>query len=184
MTVRTGDRSDVDVLCAMLVATRQRKDFGFHSAGYWRALMSAFGEAARIFVAELDGQPIGASLVIAWGSYGIYLAAGSNAAGLEHRAAHLLQWHAIRWAKERGAATWDLWGIADARGQHEIATTSGKAAPAELAALEASARKDPLDGVYRFKKGWGGDVTRCLPAYDRVFIPPAYWLWQWRRGEA
>ncbi len=184
VTVRAGDASDVDVLYAMLVATRQRKDFGFHSAGYWQALMSAFGEAARIFVAELAGQPIGASLVIAWGSYGIYLAAGSNAAGLEHRAAHLLQWHAIRWAKERGAATWDLWGIADARGQHELAARSDKAAPAELDALDASARKDPLDGVYRFKKGWGGDVSRSLPAYDRVFIPPAYWLWQWRRGEA
>ena len=184
VTVRAGDASDVDVLYAMLVATRQRKDFGFHSAGYWRALMGAFGEASRIFVAELAGQPIGASLVIAWGSCGIYLAAGSNAVGLEHRAAHLLQWHAIRWAKERGVATWDLWGIADARGKHELAVSAAETPQAELDALDASARKDPLDGVYRFKKGWGGDVVRSLPAYDRVFIPPAYWFWQWRRGEA
>ena len=57
--------------------------------------------------------------------HGTYLAAGSNAAGLEHRAAHLLQWHAIRWAKERGALTWDLWGIADARGRYELAAAAG-----------------------------------------------------------
>ncbi len=50
--------------------------------------------------------------------------------------------------------------------------------------LEAQARRDPLDGVYRFKKGWGGQVVRTVPAYDRVFIAPAYWFWQWRRGEA
>ena len=44
--------------------------------------------------------------------------------------------------------------------------------------------QDPLDGVYRFKKGWGGQVVRTVPAFDRVFIRPAYWFWQWRRGEA
>ena len=30
----------------------------------------------------------------------------------------------------------------------------------------------------------GGHVVRTLPAFDRVFIAPAYWYWQWRRGEA
>ena len=59
------------------------------------------------------------------GRHGTYLAAGSTAAGLEHRAAHLLQWHAIRWAKERGAQTWDMWGIADARGRYELALADG-----------------------------------------------------------
>jgi len=172
------------VLHQMLVATNQRKRFGFHSAGYYRRLLHAFGDAARLQIAELNGQPIGASLILASGRHGTYLAAGSNSLGLEHRAAHLLQWHAIRWAKERGALTWDLWGIADARGRHELATANNSMPPDELAALERSAQSDPLDGVYRFKKGWGGRVVRTLPAFDRVFIAPAYWYWQWRRGEA
>ncbi|MEP7158591.1 MAG: peptidoglycan bridge formation glycyltransferase FemA/FemB family protein, partial [Chloroflexota bacterium] len=141
--------------------------------------------ATRLLIAERDGEPIAASLVLAWGEHGVYLAAGSTAQGLEHRASHLLQWHAINWAKERGAKTWDLWGIADARGQVEIAAANGsdRGSP-EMTRLEAAAKRDPLDGVYRFKKGWGGDVVRTCLAYDRVFIRPAYWLWQMRRGEA
>ena len=184
VTVRAGSiETDPEVLHQMLAATQERKEFGFHSAGYWRRLMMAFGESARLQIAELDGAAVGASLVLAWGGHGIYLAAGSTRSGLDHRAAHLLQWHAIRWAKERGARSWDLWGIADARGRHELASLRG-AGTDELALLDAAARQDPLDGVYRFKKGWGGQVVRTVPAFDRVFIKPAYWFWQWRRGEA
>lgn len=184
VTVRIGDPAgDTQILHEMLVATNARKTFGFHSAAYYQRLLEAFGDDARLQIAELAGEPIGASLILAFGRHGTYLAAGSNAAGLEHRAAHLLQWHAIRWARERGARTWDLWGIADARGRYEIAAAQGLLGVDELGALEAAARRDPLDGVYRFKKGWGGSVVRTLPAFDRVFIAPAYWYWQWRRGE-
>ena len=185
VTVREGSiEGDPEILERMLAATRERKDFGYHSAAYWRRLMRAFGDAARLQVAEREAEPVAASLVLAWGGHGVYLAAGSTRAGLDHRAAHLLQWHAIRWAKGRGAKTWDLWGIADARARHEIAAGAGQATASELTALDAAARRDPLDGVFRFKKGWGGRVVRTVPAFDRVFIAPAYWFWQWRRGEA
>lgn len=185
VVIRVGaPEPDAEVLHQMLVATNTRKSFGFHSAAYYRQLLKDFGGDARIQIAELEGKPIGASLVLAFGRHGTYLAAGSNAAGLEHRAAHLLQWHAIRWAKQRGALTWDLWGIADARGRYELAAAAKSMSDAELAKLEADAIRDPLDGVYRFKKGWAGQVVRTVPAFDRVFIAPAYWFWQWRRGEA
>ena len=36
--------------------------------------------------------------------------------------------------------------------------------------------------IRNFKKGFGGDVVRYLPAYDRVFIPPLYRLWLRRGG--
>jgi len=150
-----------------------------------RALLDAFGDAAQLLIAEREGSAISASLVLAWAGHGVYLAAGSNAAGLEHRAAHVLQWHAIGWAKERGARTWDQFGIADARGRVELGALDGqdRGSP-DMERLEAAARRDPLDGVYRFKKGWGGQVVRFMPAYDRVFFRPAYWLWRRRRSDA
>ena len=184
VTIRAGAPADAGILEQMLIATNQRKTFGIRPAAYYRRLLESFGERARLLIAEVGAQPVAASLVLAFGRHGMYLAAGSSVAGLEHRAAHLLQWHAIRWAKGRGALTWDLWGIADARGRHELATGDGSLTEAALAELEAEAERDPLDGVYRFKKGWGGRVVRTLPAFDRVFSAPAYWLWQWRRGDA
>jgi lipid II:glycine glycyltransferase (peptidoglycan interpeptide bridge formation enzyme) len=185
VTVRAAtDSGETRTLHAMLTAVSTRKAFGYHSAAYYRVLLESFGNSAQLLIAEREGEAIGASLVLAWNGQGVYLAAGSNAAGLEHRATHALQWHAIAWARERGATTWDQFGIADARGRVELAAASGadRTTP-DMERLEAAARRDPLDGVYRFKKGWGGHVVRFMPAYERVFIGPVHWLWQRRRGD-
>lgn len=186
VTVRIGDdESHVDWLHRMLVATTERKAFEYHTAAYYRTLWRVFGDTARLFLGEYEGEVVAASLILGWGSTGLYLFAGSTRKGLESRAGHLLQWHAIRWAKERGAHTWDLWGIADARGRMELLRRQGfPDSSDEMARLENEARRDPKDGLERFKKGWGGYAVRTVPAYDRVFIPPAYWLWTRRRGEA
>lgn len=179
VTVRPGTDDDAEVLHELLRATQQRKAFGIHSAGYYRAVLRAFGERARLLVAEHDGAAVAAALVLASAEDGIYLAAGSDSAGLAHRAGHLVQWHAIRWVRERGARRYDLWGIAEARAELELDADDD---PARRAKLEKQARSDPLDGVYRFKKGWAARAVRFVPAYDRVRFRPAYWLWRRRRG--
>jgi serine/alanine adding enzyme len=185
VVVRVGTtEDDVDSLHQMLIATTERKTFDYHTASYYRTMWRLFGDAARLYLAEWKGEVVAASLVIAWGDTGLYLFAGSTRAGLASRAGHVLQWHAIRWAKERGAKTWDFWGIADARGQIEMLRNQGVSDDSpELKRLDAEAQKDPKDGLHRFKKGWGGYFVRNVPAYDKVFIPPAYWYWTRRRGE-
>lgn len=183
--VRVGSSDDdVDLLHRMLVATTERKAFEYHTAAYYRTMWRLYGDSARLYLAEWKGEVVAASLVICWGETGLYLFAGSTRAGLDSRAGHLLQWHAIRWARERGAKTWDFWGIADARGQMEMLRQQGVSDDsAQMKRLDAEAQKDPKDGLHRFKKGWGGYFVRNVPAYDRVFIPPAYWYWTRRRGE-
>lgn len=185
VTVRAStDYAETQTLHDMVRASASRKSFGFHSAAYFRVLLQEFGDAAQLLIAERDGEAVGAALVLAWGGQGVYLAAGSNAAGLELSAAHAIHWHAIGWARERGARTWDHFGIADARGRVELAALAGqdRGSP-DMMSLEAAARRDPLDGVYRFKKGWGGRVIRFMPAYERVFIRPVHWLWSRRRSD-
>ena len=187
VTVRAGiTDEDLDLLHQTLVATTRRKgDFGIHTAAYYRTLVEAFGDDARVLLAELKGEVVSAQLVLAWAANGIYLVGSSTAAGLRYHAAHLLQWHAIQWAREHGARSWDLWGVADARGRLELIEKRGAAVPRiELERLEQQARNDPLDSLLGFKKGWGGQVVRTVPAYDRVFFKPAYWLWQRRVGDA
>ena len=100
---------------------------------------------------------------------------GSTEEGLKSGANHALQWQAIQWARERGCRLYDFWGVPDQLG---LAAAAGD--EAERALLEEQARSDPLYGVFRFKKGFGGRVVRYLPAYDRVYLPPLYALWQRR----
>ncbi|MCX7790867.1 MAG: methicillin resistance protein, partial [Chloroflexaceae bacterium] len=74
-------------------------------------------------------------------------------------------------------AHYDLWGIPDALGRAATAPDEET-----RAALERAAQHDPLIGVYRFKKGFGGRIVRYLPAYDRVLLAPLYRLALRRMG--
>jgi lipid II:glycine glycyltransferase (peptidoglycan interpeptide bridge formation enzyme) len=83
---------------------------------------------------------------------------------------YLLQWEAIKWAKAQGCSSYDLWGVPDE----------------DQETLEASFldRRDGLWGVYRFKRGFGGELYRAAQAWDRIFNPLLYKLYLWRMGQA
>jgi lipid II:glycine glycyltransferase (peptidoglycan interpeptide bridge formation enzyme) len=67
---------------------------------------------------------------------------------------YLLQWEAIRWAKELGCHRYDLWGAPDR--------------------FDPS---DPLWGVYRFKDGFPASVVRTIGAWDFAPNPLRYQLY-------
>lgn len=181
VTMRLGtSAADLDAFYTIMETTGQRAAFGIHSREYYQAAWQQFrstptGEGARLLLAERDGATLAATLVFAWGGAGLYLYGGSTDAGLRSGANHLLQWHIIQWARERGCALYDFWGVPDQFGQASTATSA-----TERAEIEAEARRDPLYGVFRFKKGFGSEVVRFLPAYDRVYLPPLYHWWMRR----
>ena len=78
-------------------------------------------------------------------------------------AAYALKWEAMRWARARGCSEYDLWGAPDE----------------DEAGLEADFknRSDGLWGVYRFKRGFGGQLKRAPGPWDRVYNPIMYFLY-------
>jgi lipid II:glycine glycyltransferase (peptidoglycan interpeptide bridge formation enzyme) len=176
VAVRRGDQpADLEAFYAIMEHTGARAGFGIHSLDYYRAAWELFRDASQIFLAERDGRTLAAFLIFAWAGAGLYLYGGSTEEGLKSGANHALQWRAIQWARERGCAVYDFWGVPDQLGQ--AAKAPGES---ERARLEEAAKNDPLYGVFRFKKGFGGRVVRYLPAYDRVYLRPLYALWQRR----
>jgi serine/alanine adding enzyme len=175
--VRLGGPADLDPFYAIMEQTAARAAFAIHSPEYYRAAWELLAGDAQIFLAERAGATLAAFLVFAWAGMGLYLYGGSTEEGLKSGANHALQWQALQWARERGCTTYDFWGIPDQLGQ-AAATDDAE----ERAELEVAATADPLHGVFRFKKGFGGQVVRYLPAYDRVYLPPAYRLWRRRFG--
>ncbi len=168
--VRVGAESDLPTFYAIMQSTGARGGFGIHRADYYRAAWQLFQPRSRLLLAEIDGRTVAAHMVFADAHSGRYLYSGADEAGLKAGANHLLAWHAIQWAASLGCVSYDLWGIPDALGQAVGADEAARAA------LERAAQDDPLVGVYRFKKGFGGRVVRYLPAYDRVLIPAFYGL--------
>lgn len=169
VTVRIGTVADLATFYAIMQATGARAAFGIHSAEYYTAAWRLHQPRARLFIAELNGVPVAAHLVFADARYGRYLYSGATEEGLRSGANHLLEWYALRWARELGCTGYDLWGIPDALGRAAFAADE-----ATRAALEQEAQRDPLFGVYRFKKGFGGRVARFMPAFDLVLLPPLY----------
>jgi peptidoglycan pentaglycine glycine transferase (the first glycine) len=165
--VREGTENDLPAFYALTQVTGARDNFGVHSADYYRAAFELFAPRgwARLLVAEvheadIDPKPIAAIMVFAFGNKAWYMYGASADEHRERMPNHALQWEAIRWAKSKGCATYDLWGVPDEDG-----------ATLEAQYLE---RSDRLWGVYRFKRGFGGRLVQYIGAFDRVYNPLLY----------
>jgi len=99
---------------------------------------------------------------------------GSSSTTRDIRPSDLLQWEAIRQARERGCATYDFWGVPDEVGHHE-ALDEGRGSISGPVDRHYSRS---LWGVYHFKRGFGGRAVRYVGAYNYVYQPRRHWLWQ------
>ncbi len=165
---------DLEIFFQLMNVTGQRDGFGVHSQAYFRRVFEIFNPLGmcELFLAKYADRPLAGLMVFARGKRAWYFYGASNEEERGRMPAYLLQWHAMRWAKARACSQYDLWGVPDEA--EEI--------------LEAGfeQRSDGLWGVYRFKRGFGGLLTRSLGAWDKPYLPlvaPLYRWWSRRRGE-
>ena len=84
---------------------------------------------------------------------------------------YLVQFEAMRWAAAHGCKVYDLWGVPDVDEQ--------------VLETQFTDREDGLWSVYRFKRGFGGEVRRSIGAWDVIYQPllyKAYELYSRQRG--
>lgn len=138
----------LDHFYALMQTTGERDHFYIRNQAYFRGLLEALQEDARILIAYLHGQPIAGAIEVFCGKKAWYLyGASSN----EHRNAmpnYLLQWTMIQRAVECGCDLYDFRGV--------------PGNPSEA---------NPLYGLYRFKKGFGGTYTKFTGLFSYQFRP-------------
>jgi peptidoglycan pentaglycine glycine transferase (the first glycine) len=167
--VRQGTAADLSTFTGLMQITSERDSFGVHQPEYYRAAYEIFApEHAALFLAEYAGTPLAGIMVFAHGTRAAYLYGASSNEERQRMPAYALQWEAMRWAKARGCVEYDLWGVPDY--------------PEDELEVTFSSRNDGLWGVYRFKRGFGGELLRTVGAGDRVYSKLLYRLYQWRRG--
>jgi lipid II:glycine glycyltransferase (peptidoglycan interpeptide bridge formation enzyme) len=166
--------ADLGLFSQLMVETGQRDRFGVHSPDYYRQAYELFNPRGEceLLLAEIEGNPLAALMVFAHGPRAWYFYGASSNVQRDHMPTYLLQWEAMRWARQRGCREYDLWGVPDA-GEEE---------------LEAgfTSRSNGLWGVYRFKRGFGGTLRRSAGPWDRVYNPLLYRLyrrWLGRSGD-
>ncbi len=161
--VREGTADDLPTFFRLVQITARRDGFAVHTPDYYRTAYHAFPPENRaLLLATFRGEPLAALMVFAWGEQAYYLYGASSNEHRDKMPTYLLQWEAIRWARGRGCRRYDLWGIPDA--------------PPDQLEAEFLHRRDGLWGVYRFKRGFGGQVVRSIGAFDYVYHPRLYAL--------
>ncbi|HEY5982838.1 MAG TPA: peptidoglycan bridge formation glycyltransferase FemA/FemB family protein [Anaerolineales bacterium] len=163
VTVRPWE--DISGFHAMMTTTGARDGFAAHSEAYYAAAHGLFHARGRceLLLAEHEGRPLASLMVFARGRRAWYVYGASTDTDRERMPNYLLQWEAMRWARDHGCEEYDLWGVPDE----------------DESALEAAFedRNDGLWGVYRFKRGFGGELRRAAQAVDRVYNPLLYRLY-------
>jgi len=167
--VQITQSTDLKIFQQLMETTGSRNEFGVHSVDYYQKAFSEFyPDAVRIFLASYQDTPLAAIMVYFRGNLASYFYGASSNKERNRMPTYLLQFEAMQWAADQGCTQYDLWGIPD-----ETEET-----------LESSfkERSDGLWGVYRFKRGFGGQIKRTVTSIDRVYKPLMYQLYLTRSG--
>lgn len=146
VTVRITGEEGLDEFARLMRETGERDGFVTRPRAYFTDMLRNLGDSARLYMAYLpDGTAIAGTLAIAYARRVWYLYGASSNEHRDYMPNYLLQWEMIKWAIECGCDTYDFRGV------------SGDLS-----------ESNPLYGLYRFKKGFGGELTEFIGEYDYV----------------
>ena len=115
---------------------------------------------AEIAIAEHEGQPLAAHMMVYAGGVATYVHGASSQERRELMAPQLLYWETIRRAKMKGLASFDFYGVAP----------------------ETADNNHPWAGITRVKMGFGGKRVAFAGAYDLIINPFIYWAYNFTRA--
>jgi len=104
---------------------------------------------ALLYNAFLEKKLLAQAFIIFYGKEAVYHYGARTDEGRNYPGAYLIQWEAIRQAKERGFKRYNLWGV-------------------------ANDPKHRFYGLSIFKRGFGGEDVEYLQAQDYVINYPRY----------
>ena len=156
VTIRAASVEDLPLLYALYQVTGARDNFLIRPFDYYRRAWEQFMQAglAQGLIAEYGGAAIAHVILFHFGWKCWYFYGASANEQRERMPNYALQWEAIRWAKAQGYQVYDMWGAPDRFDE-----------------------SDSLWGVYQFKRGFRGRLTRHIGAWDFASHPTLYYVY-------
>jgi lipid II:glycine glycyltransferase (peptidoglycan interpeptide bridge formation enzyme) len=150
-----------------MYVTGQRDGFGVHTPDYYRKAYELFHPrgACELLMAEFQGEALAGLMVFMHGRRAWFFYGGSISDHRDRMPNYLIQWEAMRWARDRGCTEYDLWGVPD-EGEETLES-------------HFTEKTGGLWGVYRFKRGFGGELRRAPGPWDRIYKPIFYAFYSW-----
>lgn len=152
-----GDCGDLDAFYDLYQETAGRDDFFIQPKEFYRSMFDLFAATGNfcMLLARRGDETIAAVTLIRLGNTCWYV---NGASAAEHRnlmPTYLLQWEAIRWAKEQDCTLYDFRAIPDVLREGQ-----------------------DMYGVYRFKEGFSGFPFTALHTYSVAYEHGLHGLWQ------
>ena len=149
VTVREGTRDDLKIFYEIMKTTGSRDDFFIRPLSYFEKIWDEMQpNHVKLFIAEVEGQPIAAVFPILYGDKVWYLYGGSSNAHRNLMPNYLLQWTMIKWALENKCNWYDFRGVSGFKNEN-----------------------DPQYGVYKFKKGFNPTFMEFIDEIYVVYNP-------------
>lgn len=162
--------TDIQQFYKMMAITGSRDDFGVHNKRYYQRAFEIFHSLnpqagnCVLLIADYQEKPLAAVMVFARSQRAWYFYGASSNEERNRMPAYFVQWEAMCWAASQGCTEYDLWGIPDFE--------------EEKLESEFSNHSTGLWGVYRFKRGFGGQIKVAPGAWDRIYKPTLYALYR------
>ena len=156
ITVETSTNpDDIAEFYAIQLQTARRHDFTSFSEDFLKKQFTAFANdnSAVLYTAKYEGEILAQNFMIFYGNEASYHYGVSTELGTKLSGAPLLHMQAMRDARERGIKRYSFWGIVDEDDTNHR-----------------------FYGVSVFKRGFGVDELKYVPAHDLVLQPTKYAL--------
>ncbi|MBI9043935.1 MAG: peptidoglycan bridge formation glycyltransferase FemA/FemB family protein [Anaerolineaceae bacterium] len=164
--IEISESHDIDAFTRLMKVTGERDQFGVHVSSYYEKAFELFqeGQNCALLLAKYGDKVLAGLMVFRRGNRAWYLFGGSSNEERNRMPTYLLQWEAMRWAARQGCGFYDLWGVPDQS--------------KDVLEEQFKNRSDGLWSVYRFKRGFNGEIVRFAGTWVRVYMPLIYKLYE------
>lgn len=148
VTCRIGTKEDLPAFVEIMKETAVRDGFLARSLSYFESMYDILGpEHLRLYLMEYRGQAIAGAITIYYGDKMWYLYGASSNRERNRMPNYLMQWEMIQWAVEKNCRIYDFRGVT------------------------GDMEKTFLDGLIRFKAGFGAIQDDFVGKMDMIFMP-------------
>ncbi|WP_332447883.1 lipid II:glycine glycyltransferase FemX [Sphaerochaeta sp.] len=146
--VRQVGHDQLDVFYALYEETCERNHIQLHDRSFFEALFGPEDEHAGVtlLMAYFENRPLSSMFLSRSSQRATYLYGASSSALRNTMSTYALQWKAIQLAKQWGCREYDLFGVSPSLHKNH-----------------------PMQGLYTFKKGFGGDLLHRMGCWDFTF---------------
>lgn len=141
VTVERRHATDPDAVAtcdALLAENSERNEFGVHCQRYYADFTHALGDRALFLLATIEGQVAIGLMAVRLGAEAICMY-GASPAQRARGTSCLVQFEAMRWARHKGRAHFDLWGGIPTADELADAESGGASMARDTSSRSASA---------------------------------------------